>query len=61
MQLDRVGEKNHTDMIIERYMQVKEDKEFLNFISKNARNYYETYLSPTASVDFTIKMMGYEV
>jgi hypothetical protein len=61
MQLDRVGEKNHADMIIERYMQVKEDKEFLNFISKNARNYYENYLSPTASVDFTIKMMGYEV
>jgi hypothetical protein len=61
MQLDRVGEKNHADMIIERYMQVKDDKEFLNFISKNARNYYETYLSPTASVDFTIKMMGYEV
>ena len=42
-------------------MEVKDDMEFLNFVSKNARTYYENYLSPTASVDFTIKTMGYEI
>ena len=61
MNLDRLGEKHHVDMIVKRYMEVKDDMEFLNFVSKNARTYYENYLSPTASVDFTIKTMGYEI
>lgn len=47
-------------MIMERFQQVKEDSEFLRFVSDNARKYYENYLSPTSSVDFTLKLCGYE-
>ena len=61
MKLDRLGEKHHADLIIKRYLEVKEDDEFLNFISKNAKEYYNKYLSPSSSVDFTIKMLGYEI
>ena len=61
MNLDRVGMKHHADMIIKRYLEVKDDNEFLNFISTNAKNYYDKHLSPTASVEFTIKMLGYEI
>lgn len=61
MKLDRLGEKHHADMIIERYLEVKDDDEFLKFISKNAKEYYDKYLNPSSSVDFTIKMLGYEI
>jgi len=61
MKLDRIGEKNHAELIIKRYLEVKDDDEFLNLISKNAKEYYNKYLSPSSSVDFTIKMLGYEI
>lgn len=61
MKLDRLGEKHHAELIIKRYLEVKDDDEFLNFISKNAKEYYNKYLSPSSSVDFTIKMLGYEI
>jgi hypothetical protein len=48
-------------MIMERYLQVKDDDDFLNFVSENARKYYENYLSPTSSVEYTIKLCGYEI
>jgi hypothetical protein len=61
MKLDRLGEKYHAELIIKRYLEIKDDDEFLNFISKNAKEYYNKYLSPLSSVDFTIKMLGYEI
>jgi hypothetical protein len=61
MKLDRLGEKHHAELITKRYLEVKDDDEFLNFISKNAKEYYNKYLSPSSSVDFTIKMLGYEI
>jgi aminoglycoside phosphotransferase family enzyme len=61
MKLDRLGEKHHAELIIKRYLEVKDDDEFLNLISKNAKEYYNKYLSPSSSVDFTIKMLGYEI
>ena len=61
MKLDRLGEKHHSELITKRYLEVKDDDEFLNFISKNAKEYYNKYLSPSSSVDFTIKMLGYEI
>lgn len=61
MNLDRTGTEIHADMIIKRYLEVKDDTDFLNFVSKNAREYYEKYLSPESSVDFTIKLLGYEI
>jgi len=61
MKLDRLGEKHHAELIIKRYLEVKDDDKFLNFISKNAKEYYNKYLSPSSSVDFTIKMLGYDL
>jgi hypothetical protein len=40
-----------------RFLEIKDDKEFLNFISKNAREYYEKYLSPESSVEYTLKLL----
>jgi len=58
MNLDRIGEYHHAEMITKRYLEVINDTEFLDFISKNAREYYENYLSPTSSVEHTIKLIG---
>jgi hypothetical protein len=44
-------------MITKRFLEVKDDKEFLNFISRNAREYYEKYLSPESSIDYTLKLL----
>jgi hypothetical protein len=61
MHLDRLGEKHHADIIINRYLEVKDDNEFLEFISNNAKNYYEQYLNPYSSIETTIKLLGYEI
>lgn len=58
MNLDRSGLSHHSDMITKRYLEIINDQEFLNFISKNAREYYENYLSPTSSVEHTIKLLN---
>jgi hypothetical protein len=57
MNLDRNGESHHAEMITKRYLEVIDDTEFLEFISKNAREYYENYLSPTSSVKHTINLL----
>jgi hypothetical protein len=58
MNLDRNGLEHHAEMITQRYFDVIDDEEFLNFISKNAREYYENYLSPKNSVEHTIKLLN---
>lgn len=58
MNLDRVGTQIHADKIIKRYLEVKDDTDFLNFVSENARDYYKKYLSPDSSVEFTIKLLN---
>ena len=57
MNLDRNGLQHHADMITKKFLEVKDDKEFLNFISRNAREYYEKYLSPESSVEYTLKLL----
>jgi hypothetical protein len=56
--LDRLGNKSHSDVIVKKFLQVKDFKEFLDFISANAKRYYEEYLSPENSVKHTIKLLG---
>jgi hypothetical protein len=58
MNLDKTGTQIHADKIIKRYLEIKDDTDFLNFVSENAREYYKKYLSPDSSVDFTIKLLG---
>jgi hypothetical protein len=58
MNLDRNGLQHHADLISERFLEVKDDTEFLNFISKNAREYYENYLSPQSSIKYTLYLLN---
>lgn len=42
---DREGGPEYVEAHIKRFNEVKDDREFLSFISKNAREYYEEYCS----------------
>jgi hypothetical protein len=47
---ERSGEQEYADLYIKRFLEVKDDKEFLKHISNNAMAYYDTYLRPEARV-----------
>lgn len=47
---ERSGEQKYADLYIQRFLEVKDDKDFLQFISKNAIEYYDTYLRPEVRV-----------
>lgn len=47
---ERSGKQKYADLYIKRFLEVKDDKEFLNFISKNAMEYYDRYLRPSVRV-----------
>lgn len=55
---DRLGNFEHAKMIEKRFLEVKDDKEFLDFISKNARDYYTTYLNRENNVKHTLNLLG---
>jgi hypothetical protein len=55
---DRLGERKHAEMIENRFLEVKDDLDFLNFISENSRKYYIDNLSPFRSVDHTYYLLG---
>lgn len=44
--LDRIGGEKFVKAYIDRFLEVKDDKEFLDFIAKNARDYYLNYCGP---------------
>jgi hypothetical protein len=54
---DRLGNEEHSKMLEKRFLEVKDDTEFLNFISNNARNYYETYLNRENRVAHTLNLL----
>lgn len=54
---DRLGDYNQVKKIEKRFKEVISDKNFLDFISKNARKYYEDNLSPTSRVDKTLEIL----
>jgi hypothetical protein len=43
---DRAGGDKYVEAYKKRFLEVKDDKEFLDFIVKNAREYYVNYCSP---------------
>jgi hypothetical protein len=51
---ERNGGQKYVDAYINRFLEVKDDKDFLNFISKNAREYYENHLHSSSRLN-TIK------
>ena len=55
---DRLGNYKHAKMIEDRFNEVIQDKYFLNFISNNARDYYETYLSKKARIEHTLNLLN---
>jgi hypothetical protein len=55
---DRLAEPHHVKMIEERFKEVVDDYEFLSYISKNAREYYERNLSPQSRVNKTLEILG---
>ena len=59
--LDRLGDKHHAEMLERRFLEVKDDKDFLDYISNNARKYYEEYLSPEGGIRTTIDLIEKEL
>lgn len=55
---DRLGESIHAKKLEQRFKDVINDKEFLKFISKNARKYYEENLSSSVRVNKTLEILG---
>ena len=55
---DRLGNIEHAKMIEGRFLEVKDDKDFLDFISKNAREYYTTHLNRENNVKHTLNLLG---
>lgn len=55
---DRMGNEVHAKMIENRFLETKDDIDFLKFISKNARDYYNNNLSPISSVENTYYLLG---
>jgi hypothetical protein len=55
---DRLGGYDQAKKIEQRFNEVISDKDFLNFISKNARKYYEDNLSSTSRVDKTLEILN---
>jgi hypothetical protein len=57
LEYDRLGNESHAKMIENRFNEVKDDYDFLNYISLNSRKYYEQFLSPDKSVEFTYNIL----
>ena len=55
--LYRDGTKVHADKLIERYREVIGDKEFLEFISKNARQYFDDNLKYENLIPKTFQLL----
>jgi len=49
--------KTFAEKYISRFLEVKDDDDFLNFISKNARNYYEKYLHPLTRFNHILNLI----
>jgi hypothetical protein len=54
---DRLGGYNQAKKIEQRFKEVVSDKDFLSFISKNAKKYYEDNLSPHSRVNKTLEIL----
>jgi hypothetical protein len=54
---DRLGTRIHAKQLEDRFKEVVKDSEFLKFIAKNARQYYDDYLSPKVRVKHTLELL----
>jgi hypothetical protein len=58
LKMYRMGDENHAKMLEQRYYEVINDVEFLNFISKNARQYYEKNCMLDVSINNTYNLLN---
>jgi UDP-glucose 4-epimerase len=58
MDLYRTGNENHAKMVEKRYYEVINDTDFLNFISKNAREYYLKNCTMNSIIKNTHNLLG---
>jgi|694.fasta_scaffold123169_2 hypothetical protein len=54
---DRLGEEKHAKLIEQRYYEVINDNNLLKYISKNAKEYYDKYLSPKNRIKHTLNLL----
>lgn len=54
---DNSGEKHHAKLIEKKFIEIKDDLDFLNFISNNARKYWEDFLRLEKAIDLTYKIL----
>lgn len=55
--IDREGDERHAKMIEEKFMEVKDNLELLNFISDNAKDYYNQNLSQKGAIGTTYQIL----
>jgi hypothetical protein len=55
---DRLGEKRHAEMIEQRFREVVNDLDYLNFVSDNSRRYYVENLSAKVRARNTLLKLG---
>lgn len=55
---DRIGGEKYIEAYKKRFLEVKDDYEFLEFISKNAKEYYETYCSTKNRLSHILKLLN---
>lgn len=58
MPTDRLGLKHHAELIENKFYEIIKDKDFLNFISNNAKKYYDKYLTLNNSVNLTLEILN---
>jgi len=56
---EQVGSKEHAEAYLKRFLEVKDDKEFLDFVSKNARQYYWENIHPLNRTEKIVKLLEF--
>lgn len=56
--LDRIGGEKYVQAYIDRFLEVKDDKEFLNFVANNGRDYYKKYCSPENRLNHILNLLN---
>jgi hypothetical protein len=60
VEVERYGGENYAVEYINKFLEVKDDNEFLNYISTNARNYYEMYLHPDTRLNHVLTLLEFK-
>jgi hypothetical protein len=55
---EHIATQEHAKLIEEKFLQIKDDKNFLDFISNNAREYYLNFIHDQNGIDHTINLLG---